>query len=133
MGIRVLIIISAILCMSGCKTKEKTVETKVDLQQQKWQYDKSQLKLDETITLFDILINNSDTITTPKKMLRRRVNIQQEDTTQKLFFSAQNKKVRSGERPLSSSKSVLDNVLCIGAIVALLLLILGFLYLKFWS
>ena len=131
MGIRVLIIISVILCTIGCKTKEKTVETKVDLQQQKWQYDKSQLKLDETITLFDIMINDSDTITTPKKMLRRRANIQQEDSTSLIIFSAQNKKVRSGERPLSSTKSVLDNVLFIGAIVVLLLLILGFLYLKF--
>lgn len=91
MGIRVLIII-AILCMSGCKTKEKTVETKVDLQQHTWQYDKSQLKLDETITLFDILINDSDTIATPKKMIRRRANIQQEDTTQKIMYFTQNKK-----------------------------------------
>ena len=129
MGIRVLIII-AILCMSGCKTKEKTVETKVNLQQHTWQYDKSQLKLDETITLFDILINDSDTIATPKKMIRRRANIQQEDTTQKIMYFAQNKKVRSGEHPISSSKSVLDNVLFIGAIGVLLLLILV-LYLKF--
>lgn len=119
--------------MSGCKTKEKIVETKVNLQQQKWQYDKSQLKLDETITLFDILINDSDTITSPKKMLHRRVNIQQEDTANLIIFSTQNKKVRSGERPLSSTKSVLDNVLFIGAIVVLLLLILSFSYLKFWS
>lgn len=131
MGIRVLITI-AILCMSGCKTKEKTVETKVNLQQHTWQYDKSQLKLDETITLFDILINDSDTIATPKKMIRRRANIQQVDTTQKIMYFAQNKKVRSGEHPISSSKSVLDNVLFIGAIGALLLLILV-LYLKFWS
>lgn len=131
MGIRVLIII-AILCMSGCKTKEKTVETKVDLQQHTWQYDKSQLKLDETITLFDILINDSDTIATPKKMIRRRANIQQEDTTQKIMYFTQNKKVRSGERPISSPNLVLDNVLIIGAIGVLLLLILG-LYLKFWS
>ena len=129
MGIRVLITI-AILCMSGCKTKEKTVETKVNLQQHTWQYDKSQLKLDETITLFDILINDSDTIATPKKMIRRRANIQQEDTTQKIMYFAQNKKVRSGERPISSPNLVLDNVFIIGAIGILLLLILG-LYLKF--
>ena len=118
--------------MSGCKTKEKTVETKVNLQQHTWQYDKSQLKLDETITLFDIEIDDSDTIATPKKMIRRRANIQQEDTTQKIMYFAQNKRVRSGERPISSPNLVLDNVFIIGAIGVLLLLILG-LYLKFWS
>lgn len=130
MGTRILIL-TCILCMSACKTKEKIVETSVDLQKQSWQYDKSLLQLDETITLFDIEINDSDTITTPKKMIQRRAKVQQEDTTHKQQLLDFNKNVRSGEHCFSSAKSVLDNVF-IGAFIILLLLILG-LYLKFWS
>ncbi len=116
--------------MIGCKTKEKVTETKVDLQQQSWQFGKSLLQLNETITLFDIEISDSDTIPTPKKMLQRRVNVQQDDTTQNVYVLDFKKKVRSDEHKVSPPTNVLG-VFFIGIISVILLLIL--VYKKFWS
>ena len=120
--------------LTACRTKQHAVSVSKQqllLEQQNWL---ANLQLDETVTLFDLTVSDSDTIATPRRRLQRVAHIQQEDVKKRVLVakdSAQSVEQKSTSSRDDSHQSFYK-VIAIVLVFSLLLLI-SKLLLRLWE
>lgn len=88
----------AISVIIACKSKQHVTETRVGEFSEHFRHGSTELRLDDVITIFDILVNDSDTVAKPRQKILRQATIKEDtelvDTVSKVMgFSKQEQSV----------------------------------------